>query len=79
MLVLLVVMGGTGWLYGGVDRRRWSFKLLQDLPISSVTPQYWTVLDRPRPASCSCSFGRAALRDAAPGRGSARAKSMSTL
>jgi branched-chain amino acid transport system permease protein len=39
-LVLLVVMGGTGWLYGGVIGAV-VFKLLQDW-ISSITPQYWT-------------------------------------
>ncbi len=39
-LVLLVVIGGTGWLYGGVIGAV-IFKLLQDW-ISSITPQYWT-------------------------------------
>jgi branched-chain amino acid transport system permease protein len=39
-LMLLVVIGGTGWLYGGVTGAI-VFKLLQDW-ISSITPQYWT-------------------------------------
>lgn len=39
-LVLLVVIGGTGWLYGGVIGAV-IFKGLQDW-ISSITPQYWT-------------------------------------
>ncbi len=39
-LMLLVVIGGTGWLYGGVIGAV-IFKLLQDW-ISSITPQYWT-------------------------------------
>lgn len=39
-LVLLLVVGGTGWLYGGVTGAI-VFKLLQDV-ISAITPQYWT-------------------------------------
>ncbi|MFO6421160.1 branched-chain amino acid ABC transporter permease [Hylemonella sp. W303a] len=39
-LVLLVVIGGAGWLYGGVIGAA-IFKVLQDW-ISSITPQYWT-------------------------------------
>ncbi len=39
-LVLLVVIGGAGWLYGGVTGAI-VFELLQDW-ISSITPQYWT-------------------------------------
>ncbi len=39
-LMLLLVIGGTGWLYGGVAGAV-VFKLLQDW-ISSITPQYWT-------------------------------------
>lgn len=39
-VMLLLVIGGTGWLYGGVAGAV-VFKLLQDA-ISSVTPQYWT-------------------------------------
>lgn len=39
-LVLLLVIGGTGWLYGGVVGAV-VFKLLQDW-VSSITPQYWT-------------------------------------
>jgi branched-chain amino acid transport system permease protein len=39
-LMLLLVVGGTGWLYGGVTGAI-VFKLLQDI-ISAVTPQYWT-------------------------------------
>ena len=38
--VLMLVMGGTGWLYGGVLGAV-AFKLLHDL-ISNLTPQYWT-------------------------------------
>jgi branched-chain amino acid transport system permease protein len=39
-LMLLLVIGGTGWLYGGVAGAI-IFKALQDW-ISSITPQYWT-------------------------------------
>ncbi len=39
-LMLLLVIGGTGWLYGGVTGAI-VFKLMQDW-ISSITPQYWT-------------------------------------
>jgi branched-chain amino acid transport system permease protein len=39
-LMLLLVIGGTGWLYGGVAGAI-IFKLMQDW-ISSITPQYWT-------------------------------------
>jgi branched-chain amino acid transport system permease protein len=39
-LMLLLVIGGTGWLYGGVTGAI-VFKVMQDL-ISSITPQYWT-------------------------------------
>jgi branched-chain amino acid transport system permease protein len=38
-LMTLLVIGGTGWLYGGVTGAI-VFKILQDL-ISSITPQYW--------------------------------------
>jgi branched-chain amino acid transport system permease protein len=39
-LMLMLVVGGTGWLYGGITGAV-LFKLMQDA-ISSVTPQYWT-------------------------------------
>jgi len=39
-LMLLLVIGGTGWLYGGVTGAI-VFKLMQDW-LSSITPQYWT-------------------------------------
>ena len=39
-VMLLLVVGGTGWLYGGVVGAV-VFKLLQDA-ISAITPQYWT-------------------------------------
>jgi len=39
-LMLLLVVGGTGWLYGGVAGAI-VFKLMQDA-LSSITPQYWT-------------------------------------
>jgi branched-chain amino acid transport system permease protein len=39
-VMLMLVIGGTGWLYGGVTGAI-VFKLLQDF-ISQVTPQYWT-------------------------------------
>ncbi|MBE7941581.1 MULTISPECIES: branched-chain amino acid ABC transporter permease [Ramlibacter] len=39
-LMLMLVIGGTGWLYGGVVGAV-VFKLLQDW-LSSITPQYWT-------------------------------------
>jgi branched-chain amino acid transport system permease protein len=39
-LILLLVIGGTGWLYGGITGAV-VFKIMQDL-ISSITPQYWT-------------------------------------
>ena len=39
-VMLVLVIGGVGWLYGGVAGAL-VFKLMQDL-ISSITPQYWT-------------------------------------
>ena len=39
-VMLVLVMGGTGWLYGGVAGAV-VFKLMQDV-ISAITPQYWT-------------------------------------
>jgi branched-chain amino acid transport system permease protein len=39
-LMLVLVIGGTGWLYGGVAGAI-VFKLMQDT-IASITPQYWT-------------------------------------
>ncbi len=38
--MLILVIGGVGWLYGGILGAI-GFKLLQDV-ISSITPQYWT-------------------------------------
>jgi branched-chain amino acid transport system permease protein len=39
-VMLILVVGGTGWLYGGVAGAI-VFKLLQDA-LSAITPQYWT-------------------------------------
>ena len=39
-VMLILVIGGVGWLYGGVAGAI-VFKLMQDT-ISSITPQYWT-------------------------------------
>lgn len=39
-VMLILVIGGTGWLYGGVAGAI-VFKLMQD-GISAITPQYWT-------------------------------------
>ncbi|PZP94996.1 MAG: branched-chain amino acid ABC transporter permease [Variovorax paradoxus] len=39
-VMLILIVGGTGWLYGGVAGAI-VFKLLHDL-LSSITPQYWT-------------------------------------
>jgi branched-chain amino acid transport system permease protein len=39
-VMLILVIGGTGWLYGGVAGAI-VFKLMQDV-IASITPQYWT-------------------------------------
>ena len=39
-IMLMLVIGGTGWLYGGIAGAV-VFKLMQDV-ISSITPQYWT-------------------------------------
>ena len=39
-VMLILVIGGTGWLYGGVAGAI-VFKLMQDV-ISAITPQYWT-------------------------------------
>jgi branched-chain amino acid transport system permease protein len=39
-VMLILVIGGVGWLYGGVAGAI-VFKLMQDV-ISSITPQYWT-------------------------------------
>jgi branched-chain amino acid transport system permease protein len=39
-VILMLVIGGVGWLYGGVAGAV-VFKLLHDV-ISAITPQYWT-------------------------------------
>jgi len=39
-VMLILVIGGTGWLYGGLAGAI-VFKLLQDF-LSAITPQYWT-------------------------------------
>ena len=39
-VMLILVIGGTGWLYGGVAGAI-VFKLMQDA-LSAITPQYWT-------------------------------------
>ncbi|KQP18175.1 branched-chain amino acid ABC transporter permease [Pseudorhodoferax sp. Leaf267] len=39
-VMLILIIGGTGWLYGGVAGAI-VFKLMHDL-LSSITPQYWT-------------------------------------
>jgi branched-chain amino acid transport system permease protein len=39
-VLLILVVGGTGWLYGGVAGAI-VYKLMQDA-LSAVTPQYWT-------------------------------------
>jgi branched-chain amino acid transport system permease protein len=39
-VMLMLVIGGVGWLYGGVMGAV-VFKLMHDV-ISSITPQYWT-------------------------------------
>ncbi|GAC1390407.1 MAG: branched-chain amino acid ABC transporter permease [Variovorax sp.] len=39
-VLLILVVGGTGWLYGGVTGAI-VFKLMQDA-LSRITPQYWT-------------------------------------
>jgi len=39
-VMLILVVGGTGWLYGGVAGAI-VFKILQDA-LSAITPQYWT-------------------------------------
>ena len=39
-VMLILVIGGTGWLYGGIAGAI-VFKLMQDV-IASITPQYWT-------------------------------------
>ncbi len=39
-VMLILIVGGTGWLYGGVAGAI-VFKLMHDL-LSSITPQYWT-------------------------------------
>jgi branched-chain amino acid transport system permease protein len=39
-VLLMLVIGGTGWLYGGLAGAI-VFKLLQDA-IAAITPQYWT-------------------------------------
>jgi branched-chain amino acid transport system permease protein len=38
-VMLLLVIGGTGWLYGGIAGAV-VFKVMQDV-ISAATPQYW--------------------------------------
>ena len=39
-VMLMLVIGGVGWLYGGIVGAL-VFKLMQDY-LSSITPQYWT-------------------------------------
>jgi branched-chain amino acid transport system permease protein len=39
-VMLMLVMGGAGWLYGGIVGAV-MFKLMHDV-IASITPQYWT-------------------------------------
>jgi branched-chain amino acid transport system permease protein len=39
-VMLILVVGGIGWLYGGIVGAI-VFKLMQDT-ISAITPQYWT-------------------------------------
>jgi branched-chain amino acid transport system permease protein len=39
-VLLMLVIGGTGWLYGGLAGAI-VFRLLQDF-VSQITPQYWT-------------------------------------
>jgi branched-chain amino acid transport system permease protein len=39
-VMLMLVIGGTGWLYGGVFGAT-VFRLVQDF-LSQITPQYWT-------------------------------------
>ena len=39
-VMLVLVIGGVGWLYGGIAGAI-VFKLMQDV-IASITPQYWT-------------------------------------
>jgi branched-chain amino acid transport system permease protein len=39
-VMLVLVVGGVGWLYGGIIGAV-VFKLMQDV-LSSITPQYWT-------------------------------------
>jgi branched-chain amino acid transport system permease protein len=39
-VLLVLIIGGAGWLYGGIVGAI-AFKLLHDA-LSSITPQYWT-------------------------------------
>ena len=39
-VMLMLVIGGTGWLYGGIFGAV-VFKVMQDV-LSNITPQYWT-------------------------------------
>ena len=39
-VMLMLVIGGTGWLWGGVFGAI-VFKVMQDV-LSAITPQYWT-------------------------------------
>ena len=39
-VLLMLVIGGTGWLYGGIFGAI-VFKVMQDV-LSNITPQYWT-------------------------------------
>jgi branched-chain amino acid transport system permease protein len=39
-VMLMLVIGGTGWLYGGIFGAA-VFKVMQDV-LSNITPQYWT-------------------------------------
>jgi branched-chain amino acid transport system permease protein len=39
-VLLILVIGGAGWLYGGIAGAI-AFKLMQDV-IANITPEYWT-------------------------------------
>ena len=57
-VMLMLVVGGTGWLYGGVAGAI-VFKLMQDA-LSAITPQYWTFWLGPVPGGAGAGRPRAA-------------------
>ena len=59
-VLLMLIIGGAGWLYGGIAGAI-VFKLLQDV-LSAITPQYWMFWIGPVPGRAGAGRPRAADR-----------------